>query len=239
MPNILVLIISSDGLPHYKKNRDVWRLYMNLYPHIHCYFIENSTDETRTYPCIQEDTLYLKGEESFENILGKTLNGMEYLLGSDHYDFIVRTNLSSVWCFGSLESYLESLPRTNVYSGPRGPYYHLERLHFWFYFVGGMGIIMSRDVCGLLLENRATAEGFKNMDDIDIGYTMHTLGIPILPIHYCPIESLSEFEEKKSSIRWDEPIFYRAKQTSGNRDEEPVYMEKIVRLVYSSVFGGS
>lgn len=161
---------------------------------------------------------------------------MAYFLSERHYDFIVRTNLSSVWCFDALETYLRSLPSTGIYSGPRGPYYHLRELYFWFYFVGGMGIIMSHDVCRLLLENRALAEDFRNMDDIDIGYAMHRLGVSIRPIHYCSVGSLTDFEEKKSAIRWDEHIFYRAKKMDGDREEEPIYMERMVHLIYPGLY---
>jgi hypothetical protein len=102
--NILILIISNDSLPNYKKNKEVWELYMNIKSNIHCYFIENSTDVTKTYPYIDNNTLYFKGEESFQNILEKTINGMEYFMNSNfQYDFVVRTNLSSVWCFEKLE----------------------------------------------------------------------------------------------------------------------------------------
>jgi hypothetical protein len=120
----------------------------------------------------------------------------------------------------------------NVYSGPRGPYYHLQEHYFWFYFVGGMGIIMSNDICNLLVKHRSTAETFKNMDDIDIGYTMHTLNVPILPINYYDVNSLSDFEEKQSIVNWNEHIFYRAKCCTENRDDEPIYMSKMVKLIY-------
>jgi hypothetical protein len=235
--NILILIISSDSLSHYKKNKEVWKLYMNKFSNIHSYFIENSMNETNESPYLEGDTLYCKGEESFQNILKKTINGIEYFMKSDiHYDFIVRTNLSSVWCFDSLVCYLKTLPKTNVYSGPRGPYYNLENHHFWFYFVGGMGIIMSNDICQLLIKNRTIAESFNNMDDIDIGYTMHTLNIPILPINYAGVDSLSDYEQKKSTIQWNEPIFYRAKSISDNREDEPIYMDKMVRHIYPELF---
>ena len=232
---ILFLIISNDSLSHYKNDKKVWELYMNNYENIDCYFIENNNDELNknNYPCIENNTIYFKGEELFENILVKTINAIEYFMKDKYYEFVVRTNLSSVWDMDKLQTYLESLPSTNIYTGPRGPYYHLQKLYFMFYFVGGMGIIMSNDVCKLLVENRNIAESFKNMDDIDIGYTMNQLNIPILPINYFVVNSMMDFKEKQNTIKQREHIFYRCKCNDENRHDEPIYMSNIVNLLYN------
>ena len=232
--NILVLIISNDSLPHYKENREVWRSYMNNYSNIHSYFIENSMDESKTYPFIENNTIYFKQEETFQNIIVKTLNSIDYFIKSDiHYDFVVRTNLSSVWDFDVLQSYLKTLPSEKVYSGTPGPYYHLQNLNFLFYFIGGMGIIMSNDVCKILIDNRTITESFKNMDDIDIGYTMHCLNIPHIHKKYYDITSLSDFEEKYDIVKKKEELYYRAKCCDQYRDTEPIYMRKIANLLYN------
>lgn len=235
--NILFLIISNDSLSHYKHNKKVWEMYMNNCQNIDCYFIENENNDENNvkntnYPYTVNNTIYCKGEELFENIIIKTINAMEYCTKKKTYDFVVRTNLSSVWDMDKLQSYLQTLPKTNIYTGPRGPYYHLKELYFMFYFVGGMGIIMSIDTCKLLVDNRNMAESFKNMDDIDIGYTMNQLNIPILPINYYDVNSMVDFEEKQNMIKNREQIFYRCKCNTENRDDEPIYMSKIVKLLY-------
>lgn len=234
--NILVLIISNDSLPHYAENKKVWLSYMNRYPNIHCFFIEFNNHLDITCPVIDNNTLYLQGKESFENILLKTLNSMEYFLYVDnkiHYDFIVRTNLSSIWDFDKLQSYFEILPKHKIYTGHIGPYYHLTNHNFLFYFIGGMGIIMSNDVCQLLLKNRQIAESFKNMDDIDIGFAMNQLNISIIPFQYGKIDSLENFEETKEFIKQKDIIFYRAKSSYHDRSDEPLYMKKIVEILYA------
>ena len=240
---ILVLIISSDNLPIYKFNKEVWRSYMNMFSNIDCYFIEytNESDTTnKNTPYIENNTIYFKGEESFPNIIHKTLNSLEYFINDTYsikYDFVVRTNLSSVWDFKTLQIYLDELPtKNNIYSGPRGPYYNLETYQFWFYFVGGMGIVMSRDVCELLLkpENRTMAENFKNMDDIDIGYVMYKCGIPILPLNYCDVNSMEHFHEKEMLMKEREYLFYRVKTNNENRDNEFERMLNVVSTLYNS-----
>ena len=232
--NILVLIISNHSLPHYQRNKEVWLSYMNRYPNISCYFLEYENNDSKTYPYIQDNYIYLKGEESFDNILIKTLDSIDYFLHTSDipFDYIVRTNLSSIWDFDRLQDHLVHLPKEGIYTGHIGPYYHLVHHYFMFHFIGGMGITMSRDVGERLISNREIAESFKNMDDIDIGYTMHQLGIPIIQYYYCLIHSMESFNENREKIARKEAIFYRAKSRTEDRSDEPEYMQKIVDLLY-------
>ena len=163
---VLMLIISSDTEPVYAEHRKVWSSYMNSNPQIECYFIQYR-DGPQT---IEGNTFWLTGTESFPGILTKTLDSLEYFLKND-YDFIVRTNMSSLWNFDVLLKYLETLPPKNVYNGIIGNQYGIL-------FVSGCGFIMSPDVAKLLLKNRQIAESVGIMDDVDIGYTLHKLGVP-------------------------------------------------------------
>jgi hypothetical protein len=231
--NVLILIISDDSLPHYKNNKDVWRSYMNSRSNIHCYFIECITDESKVYPYIENNTIYFKGVESRQNILIKTINAMEYFMNSGvQYDFIVRTNLSTVWDFDTLNRYINTLPKEKIYAGSTGPFYNPDNYNVWFYFVGGMGIIMSNDVCKLIIENRKTAESFKIIDDIDIGYALSKINIPILSKEFLIVSSLADFEQKREIIKTRREIFYRAKSSTENRVDESTYMLKIMNLIY-------
>jgi len=265
MYNILCLIISNDHLPHYENNKKVWQTYMDNFENIDCYFIEYINDETKIYPFIENNTFYLKGEESYSNIITKTLDSIEYFLhqfsfnvpqeGAEmnglerllcassmrkgvkkekKYDFIVRTNLSTVVDFNKLQIYLNTIEPYNIYAGQIGPYYNLTTLHFWFYFVGGYGIIMSNDICNILIKNRNITESFKNMDDIDIGYTMHLLNIQPIRIEPCFINCLEDFETKKNNIENKEFIFYRVRQTTQFDRENNEYkiMKDIIEIIY-------
>ena len=232
--NILVLIISSNNLPIYEKNKEVWRTYMNLYSNIDSFFIEYHSELSLKK---ENNTIYLPGKECFENILSKTLISLDYFINKSNkkYDFVVRTNLSTVWDFHYLLKYLEMLPKEKVYAGPIGPYYHVENGVFWFHFAGGMSIIMSIDVCELLLlpEKQKIAKEFNNMDDIDIGYTLHISGIYLTPFEYFKVNSLHQFYQFESTIQSKKYLCYRAKSESKNRNEEPECMKNIVKLLYT------
>lgn len=163
---VLMLIISSDTDQIYAEHRKVWSSYMNSKKEIECYFIQY-----RDGPQVIEDnTFWLNGKESFPAILTKTLDSLDFFLKKDSYDFIVRTNMSSLWNFNALLKHLETLPREKVYNGIIGEY-HIT------HFISGSGFIMSLDVAKILLQNRQIAESVKVMDDVDIGYTLNKLKI--------------------------------------------------------------
>ena len=160
-----MLIISSDTDPVYAEHRKVWSSYMNSNPEIECYFIQYRDGPQE----IEGNIFWLNGQESFAGIITKTLDSLEYFL-RNKYDFIVRTNLSSVWNFNALLKHLETLPREKVYTGIIGN-------HEGIFFASGCGFIMTPDVAKLLIVNRQIAESVKIMDDVDIGYTLSNAGI--------------------------------------------------------------
>jgi hypothetical protein len=220
---ILILIVSSDNLPIYKREKELWRTYMTSHPEIDAYFIESRVDVSTTY--IENQTIYTHGEESYEQMIPKTLEALQLCM-STHYDYIIRTNLSMVWDFNLLYTYLQNCPKERFYAGPYGPYYDKQTFEFLFYFVGGMGIIMSKDVATLLLENRTITESFPDVDDINIGYTMHCLGVPIQVFYYCNWEKSLDCAKSRSNF------FYRMKQEYIDREDEPILIEKLLSILY-------
>jgi hypothetical protein len=136
----------------------------------HCYFI--------TYDNVPEitldgDTLRIPGVESYEGILAKTLTAFDYFLSRDSYDFVVRTNISSIWDYPKLLEKLSTLPRSGYYGGSPGGCFDSVT------FVSGSGMILTPDVCKKLSDAREVALSFQNIDDVDIGLTCHHLGIPM------------------------------------------------------------
>jgi hypothetical protein len=220
---ILILIVSSDNLPVYKKEKELWRTYMTSHPEIDAYFIESRLDVSTTY--IENQTIYTHGEESYEQLSPKTLDALQFCM-STHYDYIIRTNLSMVWDFNALYTYLQNCPNERFYAGQYGPYYNKQTLEYWFHFVGGMGIIMSKDVATLLLENREITESFPDVDDINIGYTMHCLGVPIQLIRFFYWDKCIDF------VKSDSHFFYRMKQENSDRENEPILIQKLLSVLY-------
>lgn len=167
---VLMLIISSDTESVYDEHRKVWSSYMNSNKEIECYFIQYRDGPQE----IEGNTFWLEGKESFAAIITKTLDSLDYFLKKDSYDFIIRTNMSSLWNFNTLLKHLETLPSEKVYNGVIGKHQITN-------FISGSGFIMTSDVAKLLIENRQIAESVKVMDDVDIGYALNKLGIECSP----------------------------------------------------------
>lgn len=169
MPKVLILVIYSSN-PLYDAQQHFWRQYMNSSPDISCYFITFDNVPTIT---LDGDTLRIPGVETYEGITLKTLDALEYFLTRDSYDFIIRTNISSIWDYPRLLTHLTTLPRTLVYSGrPGGTRGEMT-------YASGSGMILTPDVCAKLLNARDFALQFQIVDDVDIGFTFQHLGIPL------------------------------------------------------------
>ena len=115
------------------------------------------------------------------------------------------------------------------------PFYNLESLEYWFKFVSGIGIILSRDVVEIILDpvNRPLLQTVCHVDDVDIGYCLNTLEIPILPLDCCNISSIKELQENESVIKERKHIFYRVKFTDF-REIESDCMNIVVKMISSS-----
>lgn len=215
---VLILIISSDTDPVYAEHKKVWSSYMNSNPQIECYFIQYRDGPQ----AIEGNIFWLNGVESFPAILTKTLDSLDYFLKKDSYDFIIRTNMSSLWNFNALLKHLETLPREKVYNG-------IPMYHYPINFVSGCGFIITPDVANIIIYNRVIAEKIKIMDDVDIGGLLQHFGIKILNGTRTDITSLKIF----SLFKFDKNIYhYRFRQDdSSNRYLEPQLMNKILDII--------
>jgi len=205
---VLFIIISSNTEPIYAEHKKVWSSYMNSNPDIDSYFIEYRNE----HQALEGNTLFLTGTESFTNIVKKTIDGIQYFLELKDYDFIVRTNLSSVWNFKVLLKHIETLPTNHVYNGVIGKGMGIP-------FISGAGIIFSRDVANILIKNRNVAEVINVLDDVAIGFIMYTLGITC------------SWGTRYGEQYNEQAYHYRVKQTNGQREKEPDIMKRILSRI--------
>jgi hypothetical protein len=223
---VLMIIISNNENqppydPVYGALKSVWRKYMNIHPSIECLFLEHHDEKDKV---IEDNTFYVKGQNTFHpGIRDKTIDCFEYFVNQEtQYDFIVRTNLSSLWNFGALIRYLETLPRQDIYSGIFG--YH-EGKHF----ISGAGFIITPDVVKKLLHNRELMNHVNVIDDVDIGYALYRIGVPFKPGTRQDFSSTYDFLRYKHN---NDIYHYRIKMAYENRNNEPFIMEKLLEKIY-------
>lgn len=115
---------------------------------------------------VANKTLYVRGDECLiPGILHKTVEALSFFLGSgDEYDYVWRTNLSSVLDFEGLERFISSFKA--LYAG----YIGLGSLNNGSstFFASGAGFLMSRDVAMYLVENKEFLR-WDLIDDVAIG----------------------------------------------------------------------
>ncbi len=221
-----MLVISSDTSPVYARHREVWKTYMNSHPDIDCSFI---TYRPLVFvPTRTDDTLLLRGFDHYETIFQKTIEALQYFLSRKSYDYVVRTNLSSVWDLRGLRSFLETAPRERFYAGQAGIHTATGIA-----FVSGSGIVMSSDVVRTLVANHRGVGSLSAFDDVAIA---KAIGLSPLPLARVDFTSLAHYDAHRDKI--PPGVFhYRIKHADwkGDRMEEPIIMSRLLREhIYAS-----
>jgi len=143
----------------------------------------------------ENKTLYVRGDECLiPGILHKTVEALSFFLGSgDEYDYVWRTNLSSVLDFAGLERFILSLNQPNgLYAG----YIGLGSLNDGSstFFASGAGFLMSRDVAMYVVSNRDSLR-WDIIDDVAIGGLLeHRFGV--MHLERCWVQSEDIVAEK-------------------------------------------
>jgi len=176
-----ILIVSIyNETPAYKIMLDLQNKIVNNCKDIDFYFITFNNTQEEEFVIIN-NILYIKGVESYLSIMEKTIKAFKYLLSLSNYDFIIRTNISTIINYDNLITYLNSLPKTNIYTGGiimklnwmdrkfgineiTNEKYSLLGLHF----VCGTSIILSNDVAQFILDNSHLIH-YNIVDDVSFG----------------------------------------------------------------------
>jgi len=166
---IIFLIISSSDIDVYLQMKYLSQYYYNLYSDkVKYFYVENKEDminEVVEY----KNNIYVKGSESFiPGIYNKSVKSMKYIIDNYSCDFIIRTNLSTVWHMNNLISLLDNKPKEKFGGG-----YSFQG------FTSGTGIIMSHDVAEYVSNNYNSA----NIgDDLAISQSIQNFGVTLCDV---------------------------------------------------------
>ena len=164
---LIILIISSPG-EAYEHFKETWRLYGNSNPDIRSFFVECGDDnrsDTLSFPSITDSLV--------PGILLKTIKAIEFVDAAYEYDYLLRTNLSSLFMFDKLLLQLDTLPKTKVYAG-------VSFNHYTQTFVTGAGAIISKDTIAPFIAKTGDMMRYATYpDDVVIGYAMERIGCTV------------------------------------------------------------
>jgi len=199
---VLFLILASNG-PFYSKYEEQWKRYMNTNPACECYFYKFSAVQE-----LSGNTLWLKGQETQNNIHAKTLAALDFFKDRlDEFDFICRPNLSSFFVFDRYLEYLKTLPTKMCVEGPHNNYGGMI-------YPSGCGYSFTPDVAKIILERQ---DAQYHMDDMTIGKICREQSIPIHKRDFMMITN-ANVESAIEQISAKPAIFHmRVKQPPNNR----------------------
>ena len=143
---------------------------------VYYYFTQFREVQTESIELIEND-IYVKGNESYMNILDKTIKSFE-LMNKLHidYDFLIRANISTIIDINNLLKFLNSIPKNNIYCG--GCKLNLQWLDpnygivddtlFGLNYIQGTSIILSKNIVESICNNKDKLN-YKIIDDVSIG----------------------------------------------------------------------
>lgn len=190
---ILVLVIASHNKPEYLLMEQLWLsrqvpYYCDMWlvhsksasQWIGDLVNDSDVDPENVEVDISRRTIYIKQDECLiPGILAKTVKALEH--SSLAYDFVWRTNLSSVLDFHGLLEFCKSIPSSGFYGGYIGQYQHSEsnkerarENHGFSRFASGAGFLMSADVVEYLVMNQALLR-WDLIDDVAIGILLEPI----------------------------------------------------------------
>lgn len=171
----LIFLILANDTHYYLMMQELWRKYMNTHKGISSYFIKYNLEKINGDKdiFISGDTIYIKGtnESYIPGCLDKTIKSIEYILENEDFDYVVRTNMSSVWDFNKIYDLVSS---NNFITG--GVIGNINNMQF----ISGAGILLNKDICKQLVENKNNFDYNVN-DDVSIGALINNNNISITP----------------------------------------------------------
>jgi len=220
----IFVILSSSNLPiqnvyynsndKYEKFKQLQKMYLNLYPNDIKFFFIEYLENLQENICERDDFIYVKGNEipMVPNTLLKTLSAIKYIHTKYDYDYIIHTNLSSLWNIPVLLSLYDNVPRNNFCGG-----------HVVFNsFVSGTGIFISHDLIPLLLQSNWNSD---NNNDLVISFYMKNSNIKIHALN-----DLSQYKMNYQVL--DETVTDKSSPHHEDNNKIPECMDDILFFSY-------
>ena len=230
---ILILFIYSKN-EHYDKMLEVQRTYCNKHENVRSFFVTYRKMQQNDIE-LEDDIVYVKGEETYLGITRKTISAMEYLLNQfQDVDFVVRSNMSTVINIPVLKSFCSTLPKTDVYTSGimndlqwLDPKSGIVDKSLWgTKYASGTSIILSKDLAIKLVKDKDRIR-HDIVDDVSIGVFMkdvHKNDAPIAKFIFVT----SGIEARTIDT---DAVFYRTR-TDGCRVSDIRNMQTICDLLY-------
>jgi hypothetical protein len=211
---------------YYKKFNNVTTIYYAFKPDLNC--------ETE----IIDNILYIRGKEGYlPGILEKTVKAFKYVATHfNDYNYIIRTNASTIVNFNLLTKKLTSSPidygasyLLQIGRNYRDPDCGIvDDRYEGVIYASGTGIIFSRNVFMKMIQ-KIDMINYGVIDDVAIGQLMQIHFPDIKLVNFMPFYGIIKKKEDMNKLNYNEMIFYRNK--SMDRMEDVDNMNIIVNRI--------
>ena len=218
--DFIFLIISSSDIESYHGMREYAKIYLNLFKDkIKFFFIELKSDlDADIYE--KDEYIFVKGEESIRpGISIKTLEAMKYVNKNYDCDYLIRTNLSTLWNINNLLNLKSLLPISNFAGG----------FVMFNSFISGTGIILSKDISIEICKSFVITDEY---DDVYISNLIRNLGYPIYNISAYRLEYLTDNNPDKILPTDIENILYYRIKNDEDRNIDLQLFNRICNSLY-------
>jgi len=208
------------------QHKEVWKKYVNSDKDILCLFrnTDKNLKEGEHILDISNNTLITEGQHKYAAI-DNVIKSMKALDSYYTYDFLLTTTSSSFFILPKFKKLLLDLPKTNLYYGTA--YLPESKYNIGQLFVSGSGILFSKDVVNLLIDNINNLSDIKDIpDDVLISRCLHMYNI-------LPTQSGIRYDfEKNANIN-------NLKDIIINTDNDNIYYYRVKvwenRLYYDTI----
>ena len=224
----LHLVLYSDDTEYYRCMYNTTSKYYKNFFNVKTIYYAFS-NEIETDYLLKDDILYIKGNESYvPGILEKTIKAFEYFQNEyTNFDYIVRSNISTIVNFNLLNSELILNPfdyggsAIHYNEGETGGSATID--HGEGTFIDGTGIVFSKKAFAKLLEKKEFFN-MKLVDDLAIGRLFKDHIPEMVPTtsknqnFKTYVDDYNTKGELINNIENKEIVFYRNKNTSREKD---------------------
>lgn len=183
--NSIILVIASRSDIYDKFINVYWKHFIKYtnknHSNIKIFLIFGKDTKIDDLEELKDNIIITPYDETYRNILEKTLYCFDLCLQKYDFDFLFRTNLSSFIVLNNFINIINNIPKNNYAGG-------VINNGGKFNFICGAGMLFSKDVIKNLIDNRKDIIN-EVVDDVDLGkYMFNKIPYTSLPrydiIHY-------------------------------------------------------
>jgi len=187
------------------------------------YFVQNVNGINTSYDINGHDFYVNGNENNVPGIYLKSMKAINYINNNFDYDYLIRTNISSIYNIPNIINYLEQKPKYKFATG------FILSLPTYRDFLHGTSMIITKDVAQLI--EKPHSYSLNIPDDVLISLIIKSHGISLEKINEYYVTFLIDdnYDENKVLSTYKDVLYYRVKN-NGNRNIDIQYFDFIHRI---------